>query len=132
MLRHKIEPRSSETNATGHIDHAVIPVWFELARTPIYKLFNPDLSFATWNTVIRSMTIDYLSQVFHEKMTEVKTCVGEIKNTSFTVMQELWQAGTKVAQGATVIVYFDYQNHRKQAIPRTVREKLLALQQQPD
>ena len=44
MLRYKIEPRNNETNATGHIDHTVIPVWFELARTPVYQLFNPDMA----------------------------------------------------------------------------------------
>ena len=127
MLTYAIEPRSSETNATGHIDHTAIPDWLELARTPIYQLFNPDMSFTTWNTVIRKMTIDYIGQVFHNRKTEVRTVVGEIKNTSFTVKQELWQDETLVAKAVTVIVYFDYANHHKLAIPEAIRTQLLAL-----
>ena len=127
MLRYKIEPRSNETNATGHIDHTVIPAWFELARTPIYQLFNPDMSFSTWNTVIRKLEIDYLGQVFHERETEVRTVIGEIKNSSFQVDQELWQDGVLVAQGNTVLVYFDYDGGRKQTIPDAIRDRLTRL-----
>ncbi|OGT87316.1 MAG: hypothetical protein A3G96_04435 [Gammaproteobacteria bacterium RIFCSPLOWO2_12_FULL_52_10] len=126
MLSYVIEPRSSETNATGHIDHTVIPVWFELARTPIYKLFNPDMSFSTWNTVIRKMTVDYLGQVFHNRKTEVRTVIGGIKNTSFTVIQELWQDQTRVAIAETVLVYFDYKNQRKLNITPAIQDQLTA------
>ena len=128
MLRYVIEPRSSETNATGHIDHTALPVWFELARTPIYQLFNPDMSFTAWNTVIRKMTIDYLGQVLHNRKTEVRTVVAGIKNTSFTIEQELWQDAGLVAKAATIIVYFDYSCHRKLVIPGTIRLQLQAWQ----
>ena len=127
MLRYKIEPRSGETNATGHIDHTVIPIWFELARTPIYKMFNPDMSFTTWNTVIRKIEIDYTGQVFHDRETEVWTRIGEIRNSSFQVEQELWQDHNLVARGNTVLVYFDYEERNKLEIPRGIRAQLTAL-----
>ena len=130
MLRYVIVPRSSETNATGHIDHTVPPVWFELARMPIYQIFNPEMSFITWNTVIRKITVDYLGQIFHNRTTEVRTVVGEIKNTSFQVEQELWQADELVAKAVTVIIYFDYVKHYKTAIPQTIRAQLQAWQRQ--
>lgn len=127
MLSYRIEPRSNETNATGHIDHTVIPVWFELARTPIYQVFNPDMSFATWNTVIRKVGIDFLGQVFHDRETEVRTCISDIKNSSLQVEQELWQAGNLVAKATTVLVYYDYKNRQKQSIPEAIREQLTQL-----
>lgn len=127
MLRYKIEPRSNETNATGHIDHTVIPVWFELARTPIYQFFNPDLSFAAWNTVIRKLEIDYLGQVFHDRQTEVRTGIGDIKNSSFQVEQELWQEQNLVARANTVLVHFNYGTQKKLDIPKTIRARLLDL-----
>lgn len=127
MFTYDIIPRRSETNATGHIDHTVLPVWFEQARTPIYEIFNPDLSLATWNTVIRSMTIDYLGQVYHNRPIEIRTAIGEIKTSSFNIEQELWQAGTLVARARTVLVYFDYQHQRKQAITPDLRQRLQAL-----
>ena len=127
MLRYEIIPRSSETNATGHIDHTVLPIWFELARTPVYRIFNPDLSFAAWNTVIRNLAIDYLGEVFHDRETEVRTTIGAIRTTSFTVEQELWQNAALVARAQTVLVYFDYANRAKQNISARLREELLAL-----
>ena len=127
MLRHTIEPRSGETNATGHIDHTVIPVWFELARSPIYKMFNPDMSFSTWNTVIRKIEIEYSGQVFHDRETEVWTQIGEIRTSSFEVEQELWQNHNPVARGSTVLVYFDYKAQQKLEIPQAIRTQLMAL-----
>jgi len=129
MLTYDIIPRRSETNATGHIDHTILPVWFEQARTPIYEIFNPDLSLATWNTVIRSMTIDYLGQVYYNRPTEVRTTIGEIKTSSFNIEQELWQAGTLVAQAWTVLVYFDYQHQCKRTITSDLIQRLQALSQ---
>jgi acyl-CoA thioester hydrolase len=123
MLCYRIEPRSSETNATGHIDHTAVPEWFEQARTPIYRIFNPSLSFASWNTVIRRIVIEFLGQIFHDRETEVITAVGTIKNTSLTVLQELWQDGVKVATAETVPVYFDYRQQRKLHITPTLRNR---------
>jgi len=127
MLRYKIEPRSSETNATGHIDHTVIPVWFELARTPYYQVFNPSLSYAKWNTVIRKIEIDYLGQVMHNLETEVRSRIGTIKNSSFQIEQELWQELALVARGKSVLVHFDYEARVKLAIPQPMRDRLLEL-----
>lgn len=127
MLRYTIEPRSGETNATGHIDHAVIPVWFEMARAPIYRIFNPDMSFSTWNTVIRKIEIDYTGQIFHNRETEVRSRIGGIRTTSFQVQQELWQEHSLVARGVTVLVYFDYGTQEKLEIPQAIRTRLMAL-----
>ena len=127
MLRYKIEPRCNEANATGHIDHAVIPVWFELARTPYYQVFNPSLAFASWNTVIRKIEIDYLGQVFHNRETEVRSRITDIKNSSFQIEQELWQELSLVARGNTVLVHFDYETQAKREIPQAVRDRLLEL-----
>lgn len=127
MLSYQIVPRRDETNATGHIDHKVIPAWFENARSPIYELFNPGLSPRTWNTVIRKMDIEYLGQIFQKKKTVVETSIGNIRNTSFEVIQQLWQENKLTATGTTVIVHFDYEANNKIRIPEPIREKLLQL-----
>ena len=38
-----ITPGFYETDALGHINNTVIPMWLEKARTPIFKIFTPDL-----------------------------------------------------------------------------------------
>lgn len=124
IFRCSIETRTSETNATGHIDHTVIPVWFELARGPIYKLFNPTESFSTWNTIIRKLELDFLLPIQHRLRTEVRSHVSAIGNTSFTVTQELWQEDRLVATGRAVIVHFNYLAQQKAPIPEAIREQL--------
>lgn len=124
IFRCAIETRTSETNATGHIDHTVIPVWFELARRPIYKLFNPSEEFSTWNTIIRKLELDFLLPIHHRLRTEVRSQVSAIGNTSFTVTQELWQEDRLVATGRVIIVYFDYSMQMKAPIPEAIRELL--------
>ena len=125
IFRCAIETRTSETNATGHIDHTVIPVWFEQARGPIYKLFNPSESFDTWNTIIRKLELDFLLPIHHRLRTEVRSHVTAIGNTSFTVTQELWQEDHLAATGRAVIVHYDYPSQQKTPIPTAIRQRLL-------
>lgn len=124
IFRCAIETRTSETNATGHIDHTVIPVWFEQARGPIYKLFNPSESFATWNTIIRKLELDFLSPIHHRMPTEVRSHVSAIGATSFTVTQELWQEDRLAVIGLAVIVHYDYQSRKPVNIPLGIRAQL--------
>jgi acyl-CoA thioester hydrolase len=123
----QIETRTGETNATGHIDHTVIPAWFEQARTPIYRLFNPELSFANWNTVIKKIEVDYVSQIYYGRRTEVRSTIAEIRNTSFTIRQELWQDDKLTASGRVILVHFDYQAGQKTPIPPSIRSRLQTL-----
>lgn len=122
-----IATRTSETNATGHIDHTVIPVWFEQARGPIYRILNPSESFATWNTIIRKLELDFLSPIHHRLPTEVRSQVTAIGNTSFTVVQELWQEDRLTATCHAVIVHFDYQSQQKAPLPDAIRQQLKSL-----
>ena len=124
MITCNIEPHISETNATGHIDNAAIPVWLERARSPIYRIFNPDLSPADWNMIIRRIEIDFIHEIQFQDIVTIHSYVQEIRNTSFSVVQELFQDQILTAKGIVVLVYYNYSRHQKMEITGVARERL--------
>ena len=129
MVTWEIEPHISETNATGHIDNATVPVWLERARSPIYRIFNQDLVPANWNLIIKRMEIDFIRQIHYQDKITVDSSVGEIRNTSFSVVQEIFQNNEIVARSNVVLVYYDYEKHQKKEIPAPERRRLQDLMQ---
>ena len=128
MFSYKVEPRFCETDALGHINHTVVPMWLEQARTPVFKLFNPSLSLEKWNLILKSICVDYSSQIYVGTIVEIKTYIGEIRQTSFTVEQEVFQSEKLVAKANIVLIHFDYQKQIKANIPPEVKENLIKLQ----
>ncbi|MCK7597883.1 acyl-CoA thioesterase [Microbulbifer sp. CAU 1566] len=125
MFTYQVEPRFSETDALGHINNTVVPVWFEQGRTPIFQLFNPDLSLNKWNLILKKMDVDFVAQIYLYSPVEIRTSLSAVGNTSMTIHQEVWQKGQLVAQGDCVMVHFDYEQQAKAPIPPEVKEKLL-------
>ncbi|WP_406828645.1 acyl-CoA thioesterase [Microbulbifer sp. ARAS458-1] len=125
MFTYQIEPRFSETDALGHINNTVVPVWFEQGRTPIFQLFNPDLNLNQWNLILKKMDVDFVAQIYLYSPVEIRTSLSAVGNTSMTIHQEVWQKGKLVAKGDCVMVHFDYAQQGKAPIPQEVREKLL-------
>ena len=125
MFTYQVEPRFSETDALGHINNTVVPVWFEQGRTPIFQLFNPDLALDKWNLILKKMDVDFVAQIYLYSPVEIRTSLSAVGNTSMTIHQEVWQKDQLVAQGDCVMVHFDYEQQAKAPIPREVKEKLL-------
>lgn len=125
MFTYQVEPRFSETDALGHINNTVVPVWFEQGRTPIFQLFNPDLALNKWNLILKKMDVDFVAQIYLYSPVEIRTSLSAVGNTSMTIHQEVWQKDQLVAQGDCVMVHFDYEQQAKAPIPREVKEKLL-------
>lgn len=127
MTTWEIEPHISETNATGHIDNATVPAWLERARSPIYRIFNPDLSPRDWNLIIKRLEIDFIKQIRYQDKIIINSCVNGIRNTSFSVVQEIVQNNEIVARSKVVLVYYDYTKHQKMEIPAPARSRLQEL-----
>ena len=124
MITWEIEPHISETNATGHIDNATVPVWLERARSPVYRIFNPDLSPRSWNMIIKRMEVDFIRQIHYQDKITINSSVSEIRNTSFSVVQEIFQNKELVARSNVVLVYYDYEKQQKKEIPAPARHQL--------
>ena len=102
--------RFYETDALQHVSNTVLVGWFESAREPIFKLFNPELDLQNWPLILASYKVDFLSQLFYGHPVEVRTFIGRLGNSSFDVYQEVWQQDKKCAAGTTTMVHFDYKS----------------------
>ena len=124
MFSENISPRFSDTDALGHINNTMVPIWFEGARTPVFKLFTPELDLKNWPLILAKINVDFEAQMFYGLDMEVRTFISRIGGSSFDVFQELWQQGKRVASGTAVMVHFDYRAQKTAQIPDDIREIL--------
>lgn len=124
MFTEKINPRFAETDALGHINNTVIPVWFEQARKPIFQFFTPDLDPKKWKLIIARIEVDFLAETRFGHEAEIRTYLLHIGNASFKIVHELWQQDVLCAKGVAILVHYDYGAGKSAAIPEDVRQKL--------
>ena len=111
-----LQPRFSETDALGHINNTVIPVWFESARDPVFRIFNASLDLNSWNLIIAKIEVNYSAQIQYQAQVEIRTSIKKVGNSSFTVFQQVFQADQCVAFGECIMVKFDYVTNKSAAI----------------
>ena len=85
MISTDIIPRVSETDGAGHINNVFVPIWFEAGRREIFQILNPDLGFADWHSVLASIHVDYVGQIYYQHPAVVHTWIERIGTKSFTV-----------------------------------------------
>ncbi|QTN40342.1 acyl-CoA thioesterase [Marinobacter salsuginis] len=124
MFHLELEPRFSDTDALGHISNTSLPVWFEQARTPVFRIFHPTLEAETWPLIIARLEIDLLAQSYWHIPVNIKTGIGKIGNSSFHVVQEAWQGDKQIARGVAVLIHFDYETEKALPIPEDIKARL--------
>jgi acyl-CoA thioester hydrolase len=124
MFTEAVRTRFSDTDALGHINNAMVPVWFEGARDPIFRLFMPDLDLSSWHLILARMDVNFHAEMYYGKDTEVKTHIGRIGHSSFDVYQEVWQEGVRKASGTAVMVHYHNRDKRSEPIPDVIKGQL--------
>ncbi|WP_281645150.1 thioesterase family protein [Parendozoicomonas sp. Alg238-R29] len=126
MYKEIISPRFFETDALGHINNTVVPVWFEKAREPIFQLFTPDMDVNKWKLIIARITVDFLAEIHYgtDKDVEIRTGLVKIGNSSMTIRQEVWQQEKCCARGDAVMIHYDYASAKSSPIPDVIRSEL--------
>lgn len=119
-----VRPRVSETDGVGHINNTTVPIWFEAGREPIFRIFNPDLSFKEWRCVIVNMNVDYINQIYLGKDVEIRTWIKKIGNKSFVIHEELHQDGILCARGEATYVNYNQALQKAEPIPDSIRKRL--------
>jgi acyl-CoA thioester hydrolase len=124
MLLCTMEPRFCETDALGHINNTVVPMWFETGRVPVFEVFNPGQDLNQWNVILRKIDVDFVAQIYYGHPVEIRTRVGHVGGSSFVCEHEAWQRGSLVAKGSAVMIYFDFEQQCKQEITAALRVEL--------
>lgn len=121
MWTNTLQPRFSETDALGHVNNTVLPVWFEDSRTPIFELFCPGMDTNDWHLIIAKIDVEFLSEIYFGKSVEVRTFMSKIGNSSMVVSHEAWQEGKLAAKGNAVMVHFNHTTKSSKPIPEDTR-----------
>ncbi len=126
MFTTKITPRIGETDAMRHITNTALPVWFEIARNDLFRIFNPtnELTYKKWKLILVHMDFNYLKQTYFGYDVEIRTYVTKIGKTSFTVLHEAWQNGQLRSNGTATMIYFDFIKQESNVMPEDIRNTL--------
>ena len=126
---HKV--RFCETDALAHVSNTVVVAWFETAREPIFRIFNPELDLQNWPLILASYKVDFLKQIYYGHDIEVRTFISRLGKSSFDTYQEIWQQGECCATGTTTMVQFDYQSNASVAINEQQKAELMQHLREP-
>jgi acyl-CoA thioester hydrolase len=126
MFSLEINPRFCDTDAMGHINNTVLPVWFLEGRESILRIFNPNLSTEEVSLVLAKIELEYLEEMFFGNAVEIRTYVLRIGTSSVLVGQEAWQENTLRATGTATMVNFDKHSRKSVPIPADVKKRLQA------
>ncbi|MDP4270779.1 MAG: thioesterase family protein [Bacteroidota bacterium] len=116
-----VTPKFGDIDGLGHVNNTVMPGWFEQARNPIYRYFNPEFKFDNWNLILARYEVDFVAQLYFDQDVEIRTFISKIGRSSFEVHQEAWQGEKLCTKGRTVLVHFDFNEQRSVAIPDDIR-----------
>ena len=126
MFTEIITPRFGDIDGLRHVNNTVIPGWFEQARNPVYRIFNPEFAFEGWNLILARYEIDFVRPLVISGDVTIRTWVSRIGSSSFEVGQEAEQRGVLCTRGKTVLVHYDFANARPLPIPDAIRAQLAA------
>ncbi|MDR1613300.1 MAG: acyl-CoA thioesterase [Planctomycetota bacterium] len=124
MWKKVVTPGFGDIDGLRHINNCMLPVWFELGREPLFRLFHPDLSLENWQLIMARISVDFVAQMRLGADIAIHTFVGKIGRSSTTVYQEAWQKDRLGAKGEAVVVYYDFKNEESLPIPEAIRDQL--------
>lgn len=123
-----VSPRFGDIDGLGHVNNTVLPVWFEIGRNSVFRLFSPDLDLSpeVWHLILVRTEFDFLHQMYFRSDVEIRTFITKIGNSSFTVGHEAWQEGELKVKGQAVLVYYDFKLQKAMPLPEPIRKILTA------
>ncbi|EPJ43556.1 MAG: thioesterase superfamily protein [Osedax symbiont Rs2] len=124
MFSNTLSPRFLETDALGHINNTVFPMWFEASRDPLFKIFSPQMDINNWPLILAGFNLSFHAETHYGADVQIKTFISRIGNSSFDIYQQCWQQGIKTASGTSTMVHFCHQKKRSVVLTAALIEEL--------
>jgi len=126
MYTTTVNPRFGDMDILGHVNNGVPVAWFELARNPLFEIFDPGLKLdkKTFPLIMAHTDYDFVGQMFFGQEVEIRSWISRIGTKSFTVYQEAWQGGRLCVKGNAVIVHYDFNTEQTTPIPEEKKQML--------
>ena len=113
----EIRPRFCETDALGHINNTVLPVWFEDGRSCLLQ----QLPRGAEQGVAAHLAIDFLAELRLRPEVIIRTGIHKVGLKSYEFYQEAWQREKICARAWVVIVRWDPRTRQTCPIPEDER-----------
>jgi acyl-CoA thioester hydrolase len=127
MFTTTVTPRFGDIDGLGHVNNVVLAEWFELARNPLFRIFEPNLQLShdVWPLILAHTDYDFVGEIFFQHDVDIRSSVSRIGTRSFTIRHEAWQEGRLCATGSAVLVHFDFVTRKSTPVPEE-KKRLLA------
>lgn len=118
--------RFGETDLLGHVNNASYFSYLEHARIEFFKALDHEKNYDGWQFILASIKCDFVAQTFFDQEIQIVTKVSRIGNSSFTLKQPIYdrKTGELLADGESVIVFFDFDDQKSKPVPEYWRDKL--------
>ena len=116
-----ITPQIADTDMQGHINFLAYSLWFDRARTQLYKEISPNLDFRPHGLVVLKTEITFLKEVYVQYEVELRAWVSVLGNKSFEMTQECRQQGELCAVGKTIFCAFNFDEHKSEPLQDSFR-----------
>lgn len=116
--------RFGELDPLNHVNNVAYLSWLESARVAYFKHIGLSLykdSTREPRLVVRRGEIDWLREMRADEDYVIGTRTTAYRNTSFTMMQEIWSGGHKCAEFLSVIVLLQPDGSGRMPLPDPIR-----------
>lgn len=130
-----IPVRYADLDAQGHVNNATYFTYMEQARLEYLvaaDLWTPGQDFLSVGTIVAEATCTYRRPILLGQTVEVAVRTARIGTKSAIMEYRLTVAGEEVATGRTVQVAYDYRAGASVPVPADWREKVRALEGNPE
>jgi acyl-CoA thioester hydrolase len=124
MFSSMMTPRFGDIDGLGHVNNVIVSMWFETARNPFFRYFNPNLDIKNWDLILARFEVDYLNQMYYGKDVEIRSWISRIGRSSFEIYQEAWQEDKLGAKGKAVLVHYNFTMQKSKPVSGLIRKKL--------
>jgi len=127
MLKHKtrIEIRFADIDAFGHVNNAFFLTYFEQARVGFFdQVLGWDYDWSKEGVIVARSEVDYILPIHFRDTIHIYTGCIRMGNKSFDIAYQVIKTDvdgkeTLMADGVTVMVAFDYVNHKSIEVPES-------------
>lgn len=126
MFSFKYSIKNEDINYGGHVGNERALLFFQFARIEFFKSLSLDeLNIGDGIGIIqKNAYVEYNKQLFLGDEISINITDIELSKSSFNISYEIYKEDTKVINGSTLLVCFDYSNQKIKRIPHTFIETI--------
>ena len=133
-FRHSVpvQIRFNDIDTLGHVNNSVYFQFFDLGKAQYFNAVKGDnMDWAKVDIVVANVNCNFISPIYFSEDIAVRTQVSEIRNSSFTIVQQLVNVNTSEVkcQCTTIMVGYNIEKRTSKPISQDWIDGLSAFEQ---